>query len=175
MAQFGGNLPGPGRREQSPAALRRAGERQAGGNVILELCLVLPFLLLVIAGIVDLGIVYWEKHILTNASREGARAAARAGANGVADKSVAQVRQVVQGYLDKFQLKDQAGQPLTLITDSNFFCQWDITASPPQVSVEIKNIPVKLMLLPHVAGGWGDQLNLKAKTTMAAEWSTPPS
>ncbi len=37
-----------------------SGRRGTSGNVIVELALVLPFLLLVVAGIVDLGLVYWE-------------------------------------------------------------------------------------------------------------------
>ncbi len=52
----------------------------------MEMALILPILLLVVAGIIDLGTLYWEKQILTNATGEGARMAARAGADGTADR-----------------------------------------------------------------------------------------
>jgi Flp pilus assembly protein TadG len=152
--------------------------RDAGGNATVELALVLPFLLLVVAGIVDLGFLYWEKHILTNASREGARAGSRAGAAGAANRRVSQVEQIVQAYLDRFNLKDPEGAALVLSTGT-FSYTWDATISPPVLTVELKDIPVKLMLLPNIQGLMGGKVSnspvmLKARTTMAAEWTTPP-
>jgi hypothetical protein len=45
--------------------------------------------------------------------------------------------------------------------------------------VELKDIPVKMMLLPNIQGLVGgevstDPLLLRASTTMAAEWTSPP-
>lgn len=153
--------------------------RGQGGNVILELALALPPLLLLLAGIADLGFLFWEKQVLVTASREGARAAARAGASGAAENSRSQVQQVVQDYLDRCRLKVPGGGSLTLTLNSNFFYTWDLGASPAQVAVELRNIPVRLLLLPNAlalfgGGGGGSSFNLGAKTTMAAEWSTPP-
>ena len=42
------------------------------GNVVVELALGPPLLLLMLAGIVDLGTLYWKKQILTTAAGEGA-------------------------------------------------------------------------------------------------------
>ncbi len=53
----------------------------------MELALVFPLLLLLLAGITDLGLLYWEKQILTNATGEGARLAARVGLGGAAAQS----------------------------------------------------------------------------------------
>jgi len=149
------------------------------GVALIEMAIALPFLLLVVAGIVDLGMLYWEKQIITHATREGARAAAKAGASGAADQTVSQVRQLVQDYLTKFNLKDANGNPLVLASGTNFFYQWDASSNPPKLWVELKNIPLKPMLLPAIipyyGSGWGGVINLDAKTTMAAEWSTPPS
>jgi len=154
------------------------------GNVILELALALPFLLLMLAGIVDLGFLFWEKQVLVTASREGARAAARASVSGAAANSLSQVQQVVQGYLDHYHLKVPGGGSLSLSLNSNFFYTWNLSASPGQVAVELRNIPVKLLLLPNVlalfgggggGGGGSSSFNLGARTAMAAEWSTPPS
>jgi len=162
--------------------------RDASGNVIVELALVLPFLLLVIAGIVDLGMLYWEKHVITNASREGARAAAKSDVTDplhplqpspAKEKKVTDVMDIVQKYLDRFHLKAPDGSPLVLAKNVTFFYTWDLSSSPGVLTVELKDIPVKLTLLPNIyglpGGGWSsDPVLLKARTTMAAEWSTAP-
>jgi Flp pilus assembly protein TadG len=164
---------------KSSPGQRAVKKRGAGGNVIVELALVLPFLLLVVAGIVDLGLLYWEKHIITNGSREGARAGSRAASNGTAELTVGQVQQIVQDYLDRFNLKSSDSSSLAL-TASTFSYTWDTTTSPPTLSVELKDIPVQLMLLPNIQALLGGAVNsnpvlLRASTTMAAEWSTPPT
>ncbi len=48
-------------------------QRQKGAEIV-EFALVLPLLLLILFGIMELGIVFFDKAIITNASREGARA-----------------------------------------------------------------------------------------------------
>jgi Flp pilus assembly protein TadG len=157
---------------------RHLAASKEGGNVTLELALALPFLLLVLAGTVDLGFLFWEKQVLITASREGARAAARAAVTGAAEKSSSQVQQVAQDYLDRFHLKVPGGANLSLSLGNNFFYTWDLAANPRQVRVELRNISVPLLLLPQARalyhGESGAVVNLSAATTMAAEWSTPP-
>ena len=87
-----------------------SGGQKERGSVIIELALVLPLLLLVVAGIIDLGTLYWEKQILTNATGEGARQASQAGTAGAAQRRSSEVLQIVQDYLDRFNLKDLDGQ-----------------------------------------------------------------
>jgi Flp pilus assembly protein TadG len=70
---------------------RMAGER---GAELIEMALVLPVLLLVLAGIVDFGFMFREWSVVTNAAREGARAAIL---DGYADEDV---RSRVQQYMD---------------------------------------------------------------------------
>lgn len=59
------------------SGLRRRAQR---GAAAVELALVLPVLLLVIGGVVDFGRALYTKVIITNAAREGARAAVASGA-----------------------------------------------------------------------------------------------
>lgn len=156
----------------------RARRREAG-NVIIELAMVLPFLLLIVAGIVDLGVLYWEKHILTNASREGARAAARAVATGGAEQTQSQVMAIVQSYLSNFNLKNPDGSALTMAQNSTFYYTWNTGVTPTQLTVDLRNIPVQMMLLPNIQSLYGgasgsSPVMLSGKTTMAAEWTTPP-
>lgn len=141
--------------------------------------MVLPVLLLVVAGIIDLGTLYWEKQILTNAAGEGARVAARAGTGGTAAQSSSQVRQIVQDQLDRYNLKDATGSRIVLAQGGNFNYQWNTGVTPVQLWVEIKNISVRMLLLSDVLALFGGDSGsnpptLQTKTTVAAEWTTPP-
>ncbi|AXF23902.1 pilus assembly protein TadE [Burkholderia pyrrocinia] len=53
---------------------RAALARRARGVVSLEFVLMLPFLLMVLLGIIDTSLILCDKAIITNASREAARA-----------------------------------------------------------------------------------------------------
>ena len=44
------------------------------GAALVELAMVLPLLLLILVGIIELGLLFYNQQVLTNASREGARA-----------------------------------------------------------------------------------------------------
>ncbi len=148
------------------------------GNVIVEMAIILPFLLLVVAGVVDLGRLFWEQQVLTNATREGARAAAKAGTGGAPAKTVSQVRQTVQDYLTKFNIRDAGGQPIVLTLNVNFFYHSDLSVTPPKFYIEVTDIPTNLVLLPGIITLWGGTLTnintAHARTTMVPEWSTLP-
>ena len=55
----------------------RRGLRSERGGVAVEFAIILPVLMLLILGGMDLGHSYYIKYIITNASREGARYAAK--------------------------------------------------------------------------------------------------
>ncbi|MBW2187820.1 MAG: pilus assembly protein [Deltaproteobacteria bacterium] len=44
------------------------------GAALVEFALVLPLLLLLLVGLIEFGLLFYNKQVLTNASREGARA-----------------------------------------------------------------------------------------------------
>jgi Flp pilus assembly protein TadG len=150
------------------------------GNISLELSLILPLFLLILAGALDLGMLYWQKHILTQGTQEGARAAALAGVTGAAANTKTQVMQVVQNCLNRAGLTDADGNQISLTMDGNFFYTWDISGFPGKLRVELKNISVKMMLLPSVQQLFQGEVsqavvNLSAGTTMGPEWATGPS
>ncbi|BCF95161.1 TadE/TadG family type IV pilus assembly protein [Paraburkholderia largidicola] len=62
--------------EDVPAASRRRrrSSRAQRGVAAVEFAIVLPLLLLVLFGIVEFGVALYDKAMITNASREGARA-----------------------------------------------------------------------------------------------------
>ena len=47
------------------------------GSLIIEMALAMPVFLFLVAGALDLGMLYWVKHVVTNAAREGSRAAVK--------------------------------------------------------------------------------------------------
>lgn len=164
-----------------------ARRRREAGNITIELGLALPLLLLILGGALDLGMLFWEKQVLTNATREGARAAAKGflekNATIKPTKTQNQVRQVVQAYLDRHHVKDLNGVPLVL-TDGMFTYTWAGSASGALVTVALNQIPYRMMLLPNAQSFFGtlrqegdSSFFLNARTTMAAEWplTSPPS
>jgi Flp pilus assembly protein TadG len=164
------------------ASKRRLQSGKERGAVIAEMAVIIPVLLLMTAGIVDLGMLFWEKEVLTNAAREGARAGARAitdlTGNGRAEKTTTQVRTIVQDYLQRNYVRTPTGALISL-NSSNCTYTWD-TSTPATITVELKSIPVKMMMLPYITplfsgGGFSSVINLNAKITMAAEWVTPPA
>ncbi len=58
--------------------LRVSGE---GGAAAIEFAIVLPVLALLVCGIIEFGLIFYNKQLITNASREGARAGIVQGAD----------------------------------------------------------------------------------------------
>jgi Flp pilus assembly protein TadG len=48
--------------------------RANGGQAIIEFAFVLPLLCIIVLGIIEFGVLFYDKAVITNASREGARA-----------------------------------------------------------------------------------------------------
>jgi Flp pilus assembly protein TadG len=165
-----------------PAEKKPLKSRWERGSVVMELALALPLLLLMVAGTVDIGMLFWEKEVLTNASREGARAAARATINGRPEQTTKNaVRLIVQNYLTNYNLRDGSGAAINLVLGANFFYEYNFANNPPILSVELRDIPVNMMLLPNISKLFGgtisNTMNLTTKTTMAPQWlsSYPPT
>jgi Flp pilus assembly protein TadG len=70
--------------------------RQQCGSATVEMALVLPLLLLLMFGIAEFGIALYRQEVLTNASREGARAGIVLSTPPV---TTAQIQSVVTNYL----------------------------------------------------------------------------
>ena len=64
--------------------------RQRGAAAV-ELAIILPFLVVLVFGMIEFGIMFYDKSVLTNASREGARA----GITGLGDP---EIKQIVLNY-----------------------------------------------------------------------------
>jgi Flp pilus assembly protein TadG len=75
------------------------------GAALVELAIVLPLLLLILMGIIEFGLLFYNQQVLTNSSREGARAGIALTGKALIDKNidttlefVNEVDSVVQNY-----------------------------------------------------------------------------
>lgn len=61
------------------------------GAALVEFVIVLPFLLFLLMGIIEFGLLFYNQQVLTNASREGARA-------GISHLNESEIKAVVVNY-----------------------------------------------------------------------------
>jgi len=93
---------------RSRAPGRHGLHRQAGSAVV-EFALVLPLLLLLVFGIVEFSVALYDKAVITNASREAARAGV---VYKVPQLTVAQITTVAQNYASNYLIT--FGSPATM-------------------------------------------------------------
>ena len=82
-------------RTPSPGAAWIPKRKAQQGAAVVEFALILPLLLLLLIGVVDLSLALYDKSVITNASREGARAGIVARNPKLTDVDI---HQVVLGY-----------------------------------------------------------------------------
>lgn len=91
----------------------RASQARQRGVAAVEFALVLPMLLLIVFGIIEFGVALYDKAVITNASREGARA-------GVVLKSPkatsTDIQNVVLGYTSSYLFTFGRQSPPTITT-----------------------------------------------------------
>jgi Flp pilus assembly protein TadG len=73
--------------------------RNQKGAAMVEFALVLPLLLLIVFGIIEFSLVMYDKAVITNASREGARAGIVLASP---KATTAQIQQVVANYCNNY-------------------------------------------------------------------------
>jgi Flp pilus assembly protein TadG len=140
---------------------RVRGLRSARGAELIEFALVLPLLLLLLAGILDMGFLFNNYAVVTNAAREGARMAA------VPGWAEADVRARVNSYLAG------AGLHLTGVTTSVEPVAVDVGGRSINGVKVVVSYPYSYLILGPVAamiqGGSVNNVTLKAAATMRAE------
>jgi Flp pilus assembly protein TadG len=132
--------------------------RQRGAAAV-EFALVLPLLLALVLGVVDLGLAVYTQSVLSNASREGARAGV---VLALMRPSSQAISAVVQTYLSN-----------SLGSVNKF---GTLTFTPPSPCVDANGIltvqmtySFKGFAMGAVANAFNQPLVLSAKTTMACE------
>jgi Flp pilus assembly protein TadG len=157
----------------TPLRLSR-GER---GAALVEFALVLPLLLVVIAGVVDFGFLFQRYEVVTNAAREGARLASLPSYNGQTALIRAHVRNYVQqglalstAALNATVPNTAAGVDITNVTLS--YTANGNTYQIPAVSVTVNYNHTFLLLGPVlglIGGTWGNSMNIVGFSQMRLE------
>jgi Flp pilus assembly protein TadG len=125
------------------------------GVVAVEFAIVLPVLLLILFGIIEFGFVLFEKQVITNASREGARA----GIVQAAPKpSETKIKDVVKAYLKGAGLAEASAT--INVTGQEL-------AHPNDLTVTVQ-YPYTFLVLSRLTGG-SPSLTLSATTIMKHE------
>jgi Flp pilus assembly protein TadG len=137
--------------------------RDEGGVAALELAIIFPILMIMLAGILDFGLAYWQQHILTSAARQGVRAASLY-------QSTADVTSLVTQYI-----RDAGIEPSELSSE--------ITTEPVTGDSSLMNVltltqPYRFKLLPiffeafnYMLGSntFPNNITLSAKAKMVIE------
>jgi Flp pilus assembly protein TadG len=141
--------------------------RNHGGGASIEFIIVLPILLLLMAAFFDFGIAFYNKQVLTNASREGARAGIVNLKDDDGNKEEVNIIAVVETYCDSLRNDETATlnitapgpEALTLLT------------YPTDLTVRVTLNDYRPILSPLLGffGGNFDTFDISAVTVMRME------
>jgi len=134
------------------------------GTAIVEFAIVLPLLFLLLMGIIEFSLVLYDKAVLTNASREGARAGIVSQNPRVTD---AEIRTVVKNYCQSFLITFGSDS----MQDSNIFISPASRDTLPFGSdlTVILNYRYDFLVLPSFMTTAMGPINLAAQTVMKLE------
>jgi Flp pilus assembly protein TadG len=110
--------------------MRTRGQR---GNALVEFALVLPLLLLILFGTIEFSIALYDKAIITNASREAARAGV---VYKVPQLTVAQIQSVATNYMQSHLITfGTSGSPTVNVSQSSGTTSWQSADSNSQLFI----------------------------------------
>lgn len=128
----------------------------AVGSATVEFAIIFPLFVLLLIGMLEFGLAIWRQEILTNASREGARAGI---VSSIPRPTDAEITTVVQTYLTNSGLDPSATTISVTGTDGSF-------GEPLTVEVQYPN---NFFVLPNLLPGLDASFTLQAKTVMLLE------
>jgi hypothetical protein len=140
--------------------------RDKKGAAMAELAIVLPILLVVLFGIIECGLILYDKAVITNGSREGARAGIVFRANATTGNyqpyTVTDIQGVVNTYLDNGNRLIPPAAPSITVPDG--ICTG--TAFPLRVRVAYN---YNFFVLPNLITSLTGPINLVGETIMRCE------
>jgi Flp pilus assembly protein TadG len=129
------------------------------GQAIVEFCVVLPLLLILLAGIIEFSLIMYDKAVITNASREGARAGIVAQ---TPRKTASEVQAIVNNYLTNNLITFRSSTPAVTV---------EATSSSPTINdtltVTVHYTYGYLVIPNFISSGSGIAMN--ARTIMRYE------
>jgi hypothetical protein len=126
------------------------------GAVIVEFAVLLPFLLTILVGTIEFGLLFYNKQVLTNASREGARA-------GISHLTENEIKAIVVNYSEARLVTFGAG-PNVIPDDVTVVGELGSYPDNLKVSIAYKYT----FLVPELLG-FGTDLTLNTETVMNME------
>ncbi|UCF95255.1 MAG: pilus assembly protein [Desulfobacterales bacterium] len=148
--------------------------RNQRGATALELTILLPLLLILIFGIIEFSIILYDKQMITNASREGARAGIVY--NEPADIPETTIQQIVENYCADHLISFSAGVTQPVLDPPPAWIDDPDAGRVLRVTVRYQ---YNFLVFPDVftlfAGVVSDGLTLVAETTMRMERQEPIS
>jgi Flp pilus assembly protein TadG len=130
--------------------------KREAGSVAIEFALLLPVLMTFFAGLIEFGFALYFQEIITNASREAARAGIIIGAP---RPTTGEITSVALTYMTNFGVSCTAS--CVSVTGAQGNSGTDLT-----VGVDV---PYRFMLLPGFIDGFVSDVTLRAITTMKHE------
>ncbi len=134
------------------------------GSSIVEMAIVLPLLLMLVFGIVEFGVMFYDRQVITNASREGARAGI---VQALTRPTPGDITTIVQTYCAG-RLFNLGGTPnLTISVTTNGNPNGCVNfADDLRVSV---TFPYDFLIFSRLMSAFGGTINLTADTIMKCE------
>jgi Flp pilus assembly protein TadG len=129
------------------------------GATAVEFAIVFPLLILLMFGIIEFSVILYDKAMITNASREGARAGIVSQLVRVSDS---QIQSVVDNYCRLYLISFRSGAaPVTTVarTGSTFGSDLSVTVT----------YTYSFLALPQFVTGLMGPMNLTARTVMRME------
>lgn len=133
-----------------------------GGTSMVEFAIVLPLLLLVVFGMIEFGILIYDKAVITNASREGARYGIE---NRATRWTEAQIQGHVNDYCTDHLISFQSASPSTSVTTDKGTKLCGAFGDYLTVAVQYQ---YTFLILPKL-GSIPNSILLNAQTTMRCE------
>ena len=147
--------------------------KQDGGSLI-EFAIIAPILFVILFGIIEFGILLYDKAMITNASREGARAGIVYSFDPVDEVSVrmsdAQIEKIVRDYCGKYLISFGMNSNLDIIVDPPDSRDSLPAGTSLEVTVNYRfQFLVFSNVLALIGGGMDNLIDLSAITVMRME------
>jgi len=145
-------------------------DRGDKGIAIVEFAIVLPLLLLLVFGIMEFGFIIFDKAVVTNASREGARAGIVYQTDSLdgsySPRSDSEIEQVINNYVGT-RLINFAEESISVTISPGEGGRTGIYRGQP-LTVTV-NYEYDFLVLSGLAGVLGETVNIGAETIMRME------
>ena len=133
--------------------------RNQEGAAVVEFALVLPMLVMLAFGIIEFSLLLYDKSVITNASREGARAGIVSQSPRVSE---GEIKIVVDNYCKDHLITFSTGT--VPVTDVD----WEGMSFGDDLTVNV-SYSYTFLVLPQLVTGVTGPINLTAKTVMRME------